>query len=279
MIIWAGMGILVPLITIVGIVIGVLLGSAVGCTEIGPGIGLVIGAFLNWLLWQKVYSKKPKVLIDPETGQQVLLAPKHSLFFIPVRAWTWIIAILSLPMIAGGLIAAKESARISRIPGFTGFEAANKRVASSGSGVTFGNSVKANQAAKLFSDTMKTSTKAMFTGGSEANLLTGGDFLTFCQDGGDTIVMLCHVPSLRSYNSAETRNALTNIAWAAAAEAVKPLDPEGEKSLMVGLRGIGSYQIILRRDAGAEAPEIDTDAADEAVFYPAFVTTGDAGRR
>lgn len=42
------------------------------------------------------------MLIDPESGQQVEFRRGDSLFWIPMRYWTWVIAALAVVMLVGG---------------------------------------------------------------------------------------------------------------------------------------------------------------------------------
>ena len=273
MIIWSGLGILIPLIAIAGMIAGTMLAGALGNTAYGPGLGLLLAAFANWGLWKMVYPKKPKVLVDPQTGRQVLITPKHGLFFIPARAWTWILAVIAIPVLAGGGIAGKAAAKEAAMPGYSAFKAANDLIGSKSDGAIHGNSDAAKQAAAGFSSSMKTMTGMFFSGGSKKNLMTGGDFLTYCQDGADSIVILCHVPSLRSYKSEESKKALADIAWNAAAGVAEKLDPDHKKSLLVGLRGIASYGSIQQGKTGAEESASSLDTSDKSVFFPAFVET------
>ena len=110
MIIWSGLGILIPLVAIVGLVAGTVLGTALGFPVAGIGLGFLLAATGNWGLWKLVYPETPKVLIDPATGQQVVINPKHGLFFIPARAWTWILGFFAIPAVLLGVIGEKAAA-------------------------------------------------------------------------------------------------------------------------------------------------------------------------
>lgn len=271
MIIWSGLGILIPLVAILGVFVGTAISGALGHAAAGPGLGLVLAAAANWALWKMIYPKQPKILIDPSNGQQVVLNPKHGLFFIPAKAWTWILGILALPVMLLGAIGEKAAAKEAATPGYKEFHAADDLIGSKTHGIAHGNNDAAKTSASGFSNTMKTMTAALFTGGSKKNLLTGGDFLTYCHHGEDTIVFLCHVPSLRSYKSDEAKDGLNKIAWIAANQAAAELDPDHKKNLMVGLRGIASYGSVLQGKNGGEAPTSPAGSDDKAVFLPVFV--------
>lgn len=156
-------------------------------------------------------------------------------------------------------------------PGFKEFTAANALIGTSSNGVVHGNTDAAKQSATSFSNSMKLMTEASFTGGSKANLMTGGEFLTYCHENNDTIVFLCHVPSLRSYKTAESKSALEDIAWASAQKATKALYPEQKKrkssSACAALLSYGSMQ---EGDVSDEVV-LAKSTPEDSVFYPAFI--------
>jgi hypothetical protein len=92
MIIWKGYGLLVVVFALVGFVIGAFLAGAVGTDHTWPvALTLSLAAAANYFTAKKLESKS-KILIDPETGQQVILKSGDSLFFIPMIYWTYVIA-------------------------------------------------------------------------------------------------------------------------------------------------------------------------------------------
>ena len=270
MIIWSGLGILIPLVVVFGVAAGTVLFSALGFSGVGPGFGFILAATANWGLWKLIYPKNPRILIDPSNGQQVVINPKHGLFFIPAKAWTWILGILAIPVIVMGVVGERSEAEHAKIPGYSQFKAADDRIGSKSEGDVHGNTDAARDAASRFSTSMKTMTAAFFTGGSKKNLMTGGKFLTYCHDGRDAIVFLCHVPSLRSYKSDESMETLNQIAWGIAAETARKMDPEHKKTLMVGLRGIASYGSIQEGTFRPEDGEPTLLSDDTSAFYSAF---------
>ncbi len=44
----------------------------------------------------KMLESDGKILIDPETGEEVLLKSSHSLFFIPIKYWTYVFGALAV---------------------------------------------------------------------------------------------------------------------------------------------------------------------------------------
>jgi len=270
MIIWTGLGILIPLVAIFGVVAGTFILSAFGFPGAGPGIGLGLAALGNWGLWKLIYPKQPKILVDPATGQQVVIKPNHGLFFIPAKAWTWILAALAVPAIFMGGIGERETGKKAAMPGFKEFKAADDLIDAKSKGQIYGNSETAKAVAGEFSTTMKTMTEAMFSGGSKKNFMTGGNFLTYCHEGSDTIVFLSHVPSLRSYKSDEAKDGLNKLAWTVARQAASKLDPDRKKTLLIGLRGVASYGSIQQGKTADEQPGTPSDFRDTSVFFPTF---------
>ena len=163
MIIWSGLGILIPIIAIIGIVVGTVISSILGHPAIGPGFGLVLAAAGNWGLWKLVYPKQPKVMLDTTTGQQVVVKPSHGLFFIPAKIWTWLLGILAVPVLVLGAATDKSSAENAAKPGYKEFEAANGLIASKSKGSIHGSNDAAKQAASAFSENMKTISETAFT--------------------------------------------------------------------------------------------------------------------
>ncbi len=103
MIVWQGYGfaaLFIPILTYVVTVklLQAMLGVAYTDTHAWPGaIGTFIGAALVY--WLSVVLTKPgRTLLDPKTGQTVILQKKHSLFWIPMQYLAAIIAVVALGM-------------------------------------------------------------------------------------------------------------------------------------------------------------------------------------
>ena len=94
MIIWQGYG---PL-TVVFAILGIVFGAFISPSEPGAWqgtVGLLLAAAANYFTAKKL-AKRTRTLIDPETGQEVILKFSHSLFFIPMLYWSYIIAALAV---------------------------------------------------------------------------------------------------------------------------------------------------------------------------------------
>ncbi|HEY0203130.1 MAG TPA: hypothetical protein VGC15_03140 [Acetobacteraceae bacterium] len=94
MVIWSGWGILVvPVTLLVGGGVTVLFGALLNAAGLGrlAGFALVAGllaaAAANWWVGRWLNGRPGRVLLDPATGQQVVLRRRHSLFFIPAQWW------------------------------------------------------------------------------------------------------------------------------------------------------------------------------------------------
>ena len=87
--IWSGWGILTLLFVLIGLVAG---GSVVSMAGLPAGVAVatVVAAGLNFLMARRLATKRQE-LVDPKTGQTVILTDRSGLFFIPMRIWTYII--------------------------------------------------------------------------------------------------------------------------------------------------------------------------------------------
>jgi hypothetical protein len=56
----------------------------------------VVAAGVVWLLGVYLNKKQAKRLVDPATGQDVVLKPNHSLFFIRMEYWAAILLLLGI---------------------------------------------------------------------------------------------------------------------------------------------------------------------------------------
>jgi hypothetical protein len=108
MFIWRGAGILVPVIAFACSLIGELLTRNLGGNEYWDthsyplSMALLVAGGLIWATDSYLFRHPGRILRDEQTGERVLLAPKHDFFFMRMRWWTLVcigfaIAILLAP--------------------------------------------------------------------------------------------------------------------------------------------------------------------------------------
>jgi len=113
MIVWSGWGILTVAFGFIGLVAAVLGAEALAdslrlAQPIEPTITLAVGMLLaagqNYLFTRWREKGEPRVLVDEATGQRIEVRPTAgSLFFIPMRYWTWIALALAGLLAATGI--------------------------------------------------------------------------------------------------------------------------------------------------------------------------------
>ncbi|MEZ5856191.1 MAG: hypothetical protein R3D67_16110 [Hyphomicrobiaceae bacterium] len=105
MIIWRGWGLIVLVITfgcslIAQLLTDQLLGSAYWNAHAWPfGVAMIVAGGVVWLFSQVLGRGPPRTLVDEQTGERVVVLPRHDLFFVPIKWW----AVL-LPGIGIGVI-------------------------------------------------------------------------------------------------------------------------------------------------------------------------------
>lgn len=103
LIIWSGLGARTILIVgLVSIVVAVVLNLAFAplgypqLTVHAAGPGLWAGAAANWYAGKRRNSAPPRELLDTKTGERVLLARRHRLFWIQMEYWSIPVALPGL---------------------------------------------------------------------------------------------------------------------------------------------------------------------------------------
>lgn len=95
MIIWSGWGLLTLVIAVgMGGLVAALTGSAMGLadharfTGLPLAVGLLAAAAVNWWAGRRLNARPGRELVDPTTGETVVLRQRHSLFFVPMEWWS-----------------------------------------------------------------------------------------------------------------------------------------------------------------------------------------------
>ncbi|MCO5067006.1 MAG: hypothetical protein M9924_21810 [Rhizobiaceae bacterium] len=108
-VVWKGWGILTVLIVVivagaVTMALSVALAAA-GLTDTlelaAIAIGLFAAAVANWYAGKHFNDVPGRELVDPKTGQTVVLKPRHDLFFIKMEYWSIPVAIAGVLVLLG----------------------------------------------------------------------------------------------------------------------------------------------------------------------------------
>ncbi len=114
MIIWSGWGFLGFLIPVAitfatALLVELINGKGYAALHNWPtGLGLLLSAAALYLLSQRL-NAPGRTLVDPNTGQAIVLRRRHTLFFIPLQWIAVIIAVAGLYF----LVAPKRSAEVA----------------------------------------------------------------------------------------------------------------------------------------------------------------------
>jgi hypothetical protein len=97
MIIWRGRGVLVCLITFVICLAANYLADLYGGSGYWDSNNWVFGAALmisGAVIYyiSTITTMEERILIDQNTGERIRFVPKHDLFWIPMRYWSYIVA-------------------------------------------------------------------------------------------------------------------------------------------------------------------------------------------
>lgn len=105
MIIWKGYGFLVLVIAVaISAIVSVIFGKMGSTENMGAAIGALIAAGVIWFMGNKLNSPaKSRTMVDKQTGQEVVFAPSHSLFFIKMQYWAFIVGAIGVLMLVSAL--------------------------------------------------------------------------------------------------------------------------------------------------------------------------------
>ena len=102
MIIWRGWGILVPVLAVLGLALGVWFQDgtiAQNMEQLGSGIGLVLAGTALFYLGSRLHApSRGKVVIEKDTGQEIVLRTKHDFFWIKMEYCGVICALIGAGM-------------------------------------------------------------------------------------------------------------------------------------------------------------------------------------
>lgn len=95
MIVWTGRGILSVIVLIVSFVLFVQVLPKEQINLVFIMSFFIAGAF-SWFMGKRWNGKPSRVFIDKESGQEIMLKPNHSLFWIKMQYWGFIFFALGL---------------------------------------------------------------------------------------------------------------------------------------------------------------------------------------
>ena len=103
MVIWKGLGFLVAIIAFAALLLTEIVSEGLTGDEQFYQenswvilVGMLIAAVLTYGLYRLLLRQKGRVVIDKETGQEIVLRPSHSLFFVDVKWWPAILVVLGV---------------------------------------------------------------------------------------------------------------------------------------------------------------------------------------
>jgi hypothetical protein len=94
-IVWSGWGILVVAFAGAALVLGLVLDQAVGFRAAHPwltGLAELLAAAGVWFVGVRLNVGRDRTLVDPASGEQVVLRRRHTLFWIPMQYWAVLVA-------------------------------------------------------------------------------------------------------------------------------------------------------------------------------------------
>jgi hypothetical protein len=99
LLVWRGLGPIVLLIGGAGFVAAVIIGEVLKIGVAGEnvlaGLAMIPSGYAIWRIGKR-WNRPVRELVDPATGERVVLKPGHSLFFIPIEWWGPIVIVLGV---------------------------------------------------------------------------------------------------------------------------------------------------------------------------------------
>jgi hypothetical protein len=112
MLVWQGLGaygFVIPFFLLVGaqLVASALLGDD-GAVQYGDwvtGLTLLLSAVLVHFIAMRLAARPGREVIDKATGEEITLRERHTLFFVPLRYWAILYAVLGAVILGTGISA------------------------------------------------------------------------------------------------------------------------------------------------------------------------------
>ncbi|MDF1739304.1 MAG: SHD1 domain-containing protein [Verrucomicrobiales bacterium] len=290
MIIWSGWGLLTIISLILGAIAGTLL-SIGGSGIFGPVVAIFVpalifscAAVINGLFTKWLNRGEERHLIDPKTNEVFIQKRGGSFFFIPLKAYTYIYALIALVLwVMGGLASVSTDMTGVTEAHKERFESASD-LADNRSAENTGNSLDAARSAQKFQTLAVTLDRETFDRNSVQ--MSEKNFTTYCRASGANVLFITHVNDLSDYKESETRNALYNNCWKSAHRSISSnMKTAGATDLAVCLQdgvtsrvisGLIGERYSVRSGFSAELTlfkYFEEDAEEDAKVFTAGDTT------
>jgi hypothetical protein len=107
-VVWKGWGIVVIGIAVLAVLIGAGVGAALGIEgqngDYPVGLALLVAGVGTWFLGIRMNRNADRHLVDPATGETVIVRGGHDLFFVPVRWWGLVMIGAGALLIVNGVV-------------------------------------------------------------------------------------------------------------------------------------------------------------------------------
>lgn len=105
MLVWRGFGFVVPIIyLLITVAIRESSRAVVANDNLALAFGIALSAVSVWFVGKKINNPdKAKRVIDAENGEEILLMSTHTLFWIKVEYWAFIV-----PVVLGSIVLANH---------------------------------------------------------------------------------------------------------------------------------------------------------------------------
>lgn len=98
--VWRGWGVVVIAIGFVWATVAIAVAGLIHADEAASGailgLSMVPAGITTWFVGRRMNRDAARVMVDPTTGERVVLRREHSLFFVPVEWWGPILAVLGI---------------------------------------------------------------------------------------------------------------------------------------------------------------------------------------
>ncbi|WP_395742114.1 hypothetical protein [Prosthecobacter sp.] len=257
MIIFSGLGLLIPVFYFLGVIPVMVLCTFMKMDFMKSfALSSWAGAAMVLLFSKTIGRSKKQRLLDPQTGRQVLLASRHTIFFMNGMVCTVLAVLFSLFLSVQAMRGKKSFVLLDgtskSTAGAAPFIAADKQFLKAGASDA-GNTSEAQKLAQGLSTALKgISIQSSDANGSSTPL--GGTFVTYCQLSREGCVFLVVTPGFAKRSPEETA-VLKDTGWSMAQMQVAELNPK-PRQLAVAFRGVNRYESIWIGVPAALDPDV-----------------------